>query len=71
MLEEPKEELHEGVATSRKDEKDLQELSEPDSQPKLESYHNYFEGDRIILEKFVIPLFFELDKERGRTHRWM
>lgn len=22
-------------------------------------------------EKFVIPLFFELERERSRTHRWM
>lgn len=37
----------------------------------MASYYNLFEGGRIIPQKFAIPLFFELEKERIRTHRWM
>jgi len=29
------------------------------------------EGGKIIPQKFVVPLFFELEKERVRTHTWM
>ena len=29
------------------------------------------EAGRIILEKFAFTLLFELEKERGKTHRWM
>jgi hypothetical protein len=47
------------------------ELQEPDPQPSLASYYNLLEGGRIIPQKFAIPLFFELEKERIRTHRWM
>ena len=25
----------------------------------------------MIPQKFAIPLFFELDKERAKTHQWM
>jgi len=28
-------------------------------------------GGRIIPQKFAIPLFFELEKKRIRSHRWM
>jgi len=47
------------------------ELQEPDPRPNLASYYNLLERGRIIPQKFVIPLFFELEKERIRTHRWM
>ena len=46
------------------------EAQEPDPQPSHGSYYNLLEGGRIIPQKFSIPLFFELEKERIRTHRW-
>jgi len=48
-----------------------QELQEPNPQPNLDSYYIIIEGGKITPQKFVIPLFFELEKERVRTHRWM
>jgi len=50
---------------------EAQEKHEPVPQPHLASYYNLLEGGRIIPQKFAIPLFFELEKERVRTHRWM
>ena len=47
------------------------EIQEPNLQPSLSSYYNLLEGGRIIPQKIEIPLFFELEKERIRTHRWM
>jgi len=29
------------------------------------------EDGKIIPQKFVVPLFFELEKERVRTHTWI
>jgi len=49
----------------------LQEIQEPSPQPGLSSYNKFIEGGRIILETITIPLLYELDIERGRTHRWM
>jgi len=37
----------------------------------LDSYYWFIEGGKVIPQKFSIPLFFELEKERARTHRWM
>jgi len=37
----------------------------------FDSYYRILEGGKIIQQKFAIPLFFELEKERVRTHRWM
>lgn len=37
----------------------------------MASYYNMLEGGKIIPWKFVVPLFFELEKERIRTHTWM
>ena len=50
---------------------EAQELQEPDPQPSLTSYYNLPKGGKIIPQKFAIPLFFELEKERVRTNRWM
>ena len=47
------------------------ETKEPSPQPNLDSYHRFIQGGRVIPQKFSIPLFFELEKERARTHRWM
>ena len=52
----------------KEEEKELRELG---PQPSLASYYNLLEGGRIIPQKFAIPFFFELEKERVRTHRWM
>jgi len=46
-------------------------LKKPSPQPKLDSYYSFIEGGRVIPQKFTIPLFFELEKERARIHRWM
>jgi len=37
----------------------------------LSSYYKFIEGGRVIPKKIAIPLFFEIEAERGRTHRWM
>ena len=47
------------------------ELREPSNQPNLDSYYRFIEGGRVIPQKFPIPLFFELEKERAKTHIWM
>jgi len=47
------------------------ELREPSPQPNLDSYYRFIEGGRVIPQKVSIPLFFELEKERAITHRWM
>lgn len=44
---------------------------EPSPKPNLDSYYMFIEGGRVIPQNFSIPLFFELEKERDRTHRWM
>lgn len=46
-------------------------LYDPDPQPKLRSYYAWIEAGNILPNHFAVQLFFELDKERGRTHRWM
>jgi len=46
-------------------------VREPSPQPNLESYYRFVEGGRVIPWKCAIPLFFELEKEKERTHRWM
>ena len=43
--------------------KDL-ELEEPSPQPNIDSYYKFIEGGRVIPQKFTIPLFIELEKER-------
>ena len=47
------------------------ELREPIPQPNIDSDYRFIEGGKVILQKISIPLFFELEKERERTHRWM
>jgi len=37
----------------------------------LSSYYKFIEGGRIIPKKISIPLLYELEIERGRTHMWM
>lgn len=50
---------------------EAQELQELDPKPNLASYYNLLERGKIIPQKFAIPLFYELEKERVKTHRWM
>ena len=54
-----------------KEEDKEKEIPEPGPQPNLGSYYNLLEGGKIIPQKFAVPLFFELEKERVRTHTWM
>jgi len=63
--------VQEGVASPKTSKGESQELQEPSPQPNLSSYYSFIEGGKVIPHKFSIPLFFELEKERGRTHRWM
>jgi len=37
----------------------------------LGSYYNLLEAGKIIPQKFVVPLFFQLEEERVRTDTWM
>jgi len=63
--------LHEGGASPRTFERYFLEMQEPSPQPNLSSYYKFIEGGRVIPQKIVISLFFELEAERGRTNRWM
>lgn len=63
--------MEEKVAKKSQGEIKTEEILEPTPQPDLGSYYNLLEGVKIIPWKFVVPLFFELDKERIRTHTWM
>lgn len=54
-----------------REEDKAKEIPEPVPQPNLGSYYNLLEGGKIIPQKFVVPLCFELEKERIRTHTWM
>ena len=47
------------------------ELKEPSPQPNLDSYYKFIEGDKVIPQKFSIPLFFELEKEITKSHIWI
>lgn len=46
-------------------------LRERSPQTNLYCQYRFSEGGGVIQKKFFIPLFFELEKERERTHRWM
>lgn len=37
----------------------------------MSSYYKFIEGGRILSQKTVVPLLYELEIERGRTHKWM
>jgi len=47
------------------------ELREPSPHPNHDSYYRFIEGGRVIPQKFSITLFFEIEKDRIRTHKWM
>lgn len=47
------------------------EIKERSPQPNLDTYYKFIEGGSVIPQKFSIPLFFKLEKERARTHQWM
>ena len=65
------ENLEKKAEEQTKEEDKAKEIPEPDPQPNLGSYYNLLEGGKIIPQKFEVPLFFELEKERARTHTWM
>lgn len=46
-------------------------IPEPDPYPNLDSYYNLLEGGKFIPHKVAVSLFFEQEKERFRSHRWM
>jgi len=54
---------------TKKEYLDLIEYTSP--QPNLNSYYRFIESDRVIPQKFSIPLFFEFEKEMEITHTWM
>jgi len=60
----------EGI-TQQETKKEDPDLRVPSPQPNLNSYYTFIEGVRVIPQNFSIPLFFELEKEKARTHRWM
>jgi alkylhydroperoxidase/carboxymuconolactone decarboxylase family protein YurZ len=57
--------------TQQETKKEDLELREPSPQPNLNSYYGFIEGGKAIPQNFFIPLFFELEKERAKTQRWM
>lgn len=63
--------LEEKAAKQPQGESKAKGIPKPTPQPNLGSYYNLLEGGKIIPRKFVVPLFFELEKERVRTHTWM
>ena len=65
------EKLEEKVAKQSQGERKTTEIPEPTPQRDLGSYYNLLEGGKTIPQKFVVPLVFELEKERIRTHTWM
>lgn len=71
MLQEQKTQLKGGAPTLKVDEKGIIELQEHNTQPNLGSYYNLFEEGWIIPKTFAVPLVYELEKQEGKTHRWM
>ena len=63
--------LEEKAAEQSQVEDKAKEIPKPSPRPNLGSYYNLLEGGKIIPQKFIMPLFFELEKERVRTHTWM
>lgn len=47
------------------------EMREPSPQPNIDSYYRSIGGGRVIPQNFSIFVFFDLEKERERRHRWM
>lgn len=65
------EKLEEKAAEQPQEEGKAKEIPKPSPQPNLGSYYNLLEGGKIIPQKFIVPLFFQLEQERVRTHTWM
>lgn len=65
------EKLEKKAEEQTKEEDKAKEIPEPGPQPNLGSYDNLLEGGKVILQKFAVSLFFELEKERGSTRTWM
>jgi len=60
--------LEKKASEQSQEERKEKEIPDPSPQPNLRFYYNLLEGRKIIPQKFVVPLFFELEKERARTH---
>ena len=65
------EKLKKKVEEQIKGKDEIEGIPEPNPQHSLGSYYNLLEGEKIIPQKFAIPLFFELERERVRSNRWM
>ena len=59
------------VAKSPQREEKVESIMEPSPQPSLGSYYNFLEAEKIIPQKFTVPLFLALEEEKVRTHTWM
>ena len=76
-LQETEKREGEGPSSPREGEAELPEeierehITEPRPSPNLNSYYTFLEAGKIIPQKFTAPLFFELEKERVRSHTWM
>lgn len=76
-LQETEKREGEGPSSPREGEAELPEeiarehIPEPSPLPNLNSYYTFLEAGKIIPQKFTVPLFFELEKERVCSHTWM
>lgn len=63
--------LHEVEASPQTFMKEFLEFQKLSPQPSWSSHYKFIEGGKIIPQTFAVPLFYELEEKRGRTHRWM
>jgi len=64
-------EMESELAKSPQKEEKVENIMELSPHPSLGSYYNFFEANKIIPQKFTVPLFLALEEERVRTHTWM
>ena len=65
------EEMEGEADKSPQEEENVENIVEPSPHPSLGSYYNFLEVEKIIPQKFTVPLFLALEEERVRTHTWM
>ena len=65
------EQMEERVAKSSQEEEKADTIMEPSPQPSQDSYYNFLEAEKIIPQKFIVPLFLALEEERVQTHTSM
>ena len=63
--------MEERAAKSSQEEEKADTIMQPSPQPSLGSYYNFLEAEKIIPQKFTVPLFIALEEERVTTHTWM